>query len=43
MDSESVIASWFKDSKSIDVCGIAGDYCVKERTAQILLYYFVWK
>lgn len=38
LDSESVIASWFKASKSIDVCGIAGDYCVKESTANLLKY-----
>ena len=38
LDSESVIASWFKASKSIDVCGIAGDYCVKESTAKLLKY-----
>ena len=38
LDNKSVIASWFKASKSIDVCGIAGDYCVKESTAKLLKY-----
>lgn len=38
LSEDSVIYSWFKDSDSIDVCGIAGDYCVKESTANILKF-----
>lgn len=35
---DSVIARWFAGCESVDVCGIAGDYCVKESTANILNY-----
>lgn len=33
---DSDIYSWLRDCDSVDVCGIAGDYCVKESTANIL-------
>lgn len=29
---------WFKNCDRVDVCGIAGDYCVKETTKNILKY-----
>lgn len=38
-DAESidpVILSWFEGCEQVDVCGIAGDYCVKESTANLL-------
>lgn len=38
LDSEGVIYNWLKNSEKIDVCGIAGDYCVKESTANLLKY-----
>ena len=34
--SECRIHSWFKTAQIVAVCGIAGDYCVKESTANIL-------
>lgn len=34
----SPILECLRDADSIDVCGIAGDYCVKESTANILKY-----
>ncbi len=34
--SEGRIMSWLQTAEKIDVCGIAGDYCVKESTANIL-------
>lgn len=30
------IRQWFDDSAEIGICGIAGDYCVKETTARLL-------
>lgn len=38
LDSEGVIYNWLNNSEKIDVCGIAGDYCVKESTANLLKY-----
>lgn len=38
LESYPQIASWFANCESLDVCGIAGDYCVKESTANILKY-----
>ncbi|MGM9787858.1 MAG: isochorismatase family protein [Candidatus Cryptobacteroides sp.] len=38
LDREGVIYNWLINSKKIDVCGIAGDYCVKESTANLLNY-----
>lgn len=38
LDKNSRIYKWFQQCVQIDVCGIAGDYCVKESTANILRY-----
>lgn len=34
--AEGKIMSWLKSADKVAVCGIAGDYCVKESTANIL-------
>lgn len=34
----SVIYEWMRNADEIAVCGIAGDYCVKETAAKILKY-----
>ena len=31
-----VVADWFRNADKVAVCGIAGDYCVKETTANVL-------
>ncbi|MCF0176599.1 MAG: isochorismatase family protein [Bacteroidales bacterium] len=33
-----VIREWFANCERVDVCGIAGDYCVKESTGCLLNY-----
>ena len=33
-----VIESWLKGCSKVDVCGIAGDYCVKESAKNLLKY-----
>lgn len=38
LDAHPVIADWFSGCKKVAVCGIAGDYCVKETTLNILNY-----
>lgn len=43
MDGFDEIASWLKGCKTIDVCGIAGDYCVKESVNTLLNYVDVSK
>ena len=32
------VRQWFEGCKRVDVCGIAGDYCVKESTERLLRY-----
>ena len=34
--ADGCIRHWFESCSEIDVCGIAGDYCVKESTANLL-------
>lgn len=36
LDPESIEYSWLSNADSIDVCGIAGDYCVKESCGSVL-------
>lgn len=38
MDGFEIIESWIKGCKHIDVCGIAGDYCVKESINTLFKY-----
>ncbi len=38
IEAYPVIAEWFAGAETVDVCGIAGDYCVKESTANLLKY-----
>ena len=38
LDDYPEIAYWFDNCKQVDVCGIAGDYCVKETTYNIIKY-----
>ena len=33
---DQVLRDWFARSSQVDVCGIAGDYCVKESTRNLL-------
>lgn len=33
---DGTIMSWLESADKVDICGIAGDYCVKESTANIL-------
>lgn len=35
---DPAILAWFASSEQVDVCGIAGDYCVKESTGHLLNY-----
>lgn len=36
LSEDSVIYSWLSNCDNVDICGIAGDYCVKESTANVL-------
>ena len=36
MEGFDVVRSWVEGCKTIDVCGIAGDYCVKESISSLL-------
>jgi len=37
-ENNPVAAAWLKNCDSVDICGIAGDYCVKETAANILKF-----
>lgn len=38
MEGFETVEKWLRESKSIDVCGIAGDYCVKESINTLFKY-----
>jgi len=38
LDEDSTIYKWLKNCECVDICGIAGDYCVKETTDVVLRY-----
>lgn len=40
---DPVLLDWFARSSQVDVCGIAGDYCVKESTKNLLMFVPVGK